>query len=164
MSLDEFYREHHRRLFRYAYRHVRHEELAADLVHEALSRALPRLVPTDGRPAVAADRWAAYLFRTVHNLAVNALTRRREDATDPAELPPMGSADVADRVTEAGEVRRCLAALSLHERSAYLLSIEGFAQREIGEMIGLSPDAVFRRIRSAEGKLRACLEGTAEHA
>jgi RNA polymerase sigma factor (sigma-70 family) len=111
---------------------------------------------------VAADRWAAYLFRAVHNLAVNALTRQREEATDPAELTTAESGDVADHVTDSGEVRRCLAALSMHERSAFLLSIEGFAQREIGEMIGLSQDAVFRRIRTAEAKLRSCLEGTGE--
>lgn len=160
-DLSAFYREHHARLFRFAWRLVHSEDKAADLVQEAWCRCLPRFLAPTG--AVAPDKRAGYLYRAVHNLGINLLTRSREDATELAESAhgaPAGAArDHAESVSDGVDVWRCLQGLTAEERSALVLAaFEGFRTREIAEVLQLSDDAVFRRVKSAESKLRRCLQ------
>lgn len=157
---EAFYRATHRRLYAYAFRMVHDGELAADLVQDALERSLPRLLGQAEAPPVEQPMWSNYLFRTVHNLALNALQRRRELATDPAMLPVGARTDIAEQLATNDAVQRCLQLLSEEERSGYLLAVDGFKQHEIAEVLGIGPDAAFRRIRTAEKRLRICLEGT----
>lgn len=158
-AVDEFYVAYHRKFHRYAYRIVGNSELAADLVQEALTRALPSLLGTDPERVVDPDRWPNFLYRTIHNLAINAVTRSREDAADPAELSVARRADHAEATVVSIDVQRCLDRLAPEERAAYLLAaFEGFYQHEVAELLGLaSADAAYRRIRTAERKLRRCL-------
>lgn len=152
-----FFRRHHRGLYAYARRIVGHPDKAADLVQEALRRSLP--VMRSGE--LPEDRWPAYVYRVVHNLAINLQTRAREEAQDPATLALIGppSPDPAEQATNGVDVRRCLARLTEDERQAYLLAVlRGFRQREIAELQDVSEDVVYRRVRSAQQKLRRCLE------
>lgn len=161
-DLEEFYRDNHVRFYRYALRLTRHREVAADVVQEALVRCLPRFVSGDPQHRVERDRWRSYLFTAIHHQAVNVGLRGRELATDPARLGRELAADVAEAAVVRDAVQRCLDRLSEIERSAYLLALEGFRQREVAEMLTLSADAAYRRIRVAEGKLRRCFEGAAD--
>src|SRR3954471_6062069 len=66
------YRRHHPALHRYASTLVRHEQDAQDVVQSAMTKALASL--DDGAPDAPARPW---LFRIVHNEAVDLLRRRR---------------------------------------------------------------------------------------
>ncbi len=163
-DLTAFYRDHYTRFFRFAWRLVSSEDKAADLVHEALTRSLPKLLPPGGAVGVPPEMWCNYLFRVIHNLAVNLMTRTREDAAgltgeDLAGVGERTARDHAESVSGRVDVRRCLQALTVQERAAFVLAaFEGFVVREIAELLELSDDAAFRRVKSAERKLKLCLQ------
>lgn len=159
-AVEEFYREHHERFYRYAYRIVRSPDKAADVVHESLTRSLPSLLCEDPALAVPVDKWPNFLFRVIHNLAVNVVTRTREIPADVADVPVTSLGDPADLIADRVDLRRCLDQLKAEERSAFLLAaLEGFRLREVADLLAMSEDAAFRRVKIAERKLRRCLVG-----
>ncbi len=155
---EEIYRLYEGRLYGFAYRLTGNPHDAADLVQETFVRALPRL---DRLPPDRADI-AAYLFATAKNLFLKSVERSKrqqpvEEVPEPDEPAaieddPQGSA-LLRRQQE--EVRIANGKLAPRQRLVLALrELEDKSYAEIGELVGLSENAVAQLILRARQSLR----------
>lgn len=161
MGLDETFRrildQHGAGLGRVCSLYARTKAEEEDLRQEvafALWRALPSF------RGASSER--TFAFRIAHNLGQKlALGRKEGVPIEEAELPPTSVPD-PERSAEARQrYARLLAALQRlgpEARQVVSLSLEGFSQAEIGEVIGATPNAVAVRLHRAREQLRLGLE------
>ncbi|MGH9847956.1 MAG: RNA polymerase sigma factor, partial [Blastocatellia bacterium] len=105
-----------------------------------------------------------WLFRVAHNLALNR--RKHDKFFDPLEVGafdelcrrlPDAAPNPEQKLLQQEKFTRLYAAmkrLSLQEKQCLHLRAEGFRYREIGEILGVSPDTVNEYLRRAMRKLR----------
>jgi RNA polymerase sigma-70 factor (ECF subfamily) len=151
---------------------VQKRDLAEDLTQEVFLRVF-RARKTY-QPGAKFSTW---LFTIANNAASNALrslARRREVnvsprsdrdvAPDPLDQMALEASSLMparqlDQSERAQIVRRAIQALSERQRLALLLSkFEGMSYAEIGETMGLSPQAVKSLLSRARTNLRVALE------
>ena len=134
---------------------------AEDLVQETFARALGR--EASFSPGTNMRAW---LFRILRNLFIDGRRRKKLspvaladlDADDRSEEPLFGDAELAAlRRVVAGNIERALAALSPDARTAVLLDLEGFSEREIAEVLGCAAGTVKSRLSRAREALRGML-------
>ncbi|MBE3073239.1 MAG: sigma-70 family RNA polymerase sigma factor [Acidobacteria bacterium] len=118
------------------------------------------------RAGHAADEARFWLFRVAHNLAANALRRRRFATPMDRDLwtdlcQQMAALPDPERRLLNREQRRrlveALAELSPQERRCLALRAEGFRYRELAELLGISYAAVVDSLRRAIAKLAGAL-------
>lgn len=155
---------HARAAFRLAYRLMRDEHDAEDVVQESFIRAHRRLPGFEARA-----NFGTWLHRIVVNCALDVLrsrdgrgsTRRAE----PVELPDTLVFDgpSPERLARSGEIKRRLEesmrTLTDQERAAFTLRHhEGRSIEDIGETLGIQHSAAKHAVFRAVRKLRAALE------
>lgn len=121
------------------------------------------------------ERWQptaslkTYLYRIAHSRIVDHFRKQgrergfvvmsldADDAPEPA--CPVAAADSAwTQQATAEAVRRCLEALPLEQREAFLLKEESeLALADIADAIGVGAETVKSRVRYAIARLRLCL-------
>lgn len=158
-AFDVLARRYARRAFAVAYRILRHQQDAEDLVQEAFIAALTCIASFDpARP------FAPWFFRIVVNRAVNAVKSRaaREryvrmtDTVDSGAT--VGGADAAERAEIRERVREALLALPQPQRLIVeLVDIDGRSSAEIGDMLDMPRGTVRWHLHAARAKLRAAL-------
>ena len=162
------------RLYAAALRYVRRPADADDLVQEALTTAFRAYHQVEEGSNVR-----AWLYRVLHTTFLSQYRRdgRRpaEDPTEDLELaardevaggPNRATAPSAEQVALSAfgpaEVRDALSALPEEQRVAvYLADVEGFAYREIADIMGSPVGTVMSRLHRARSALRASLSGYA---
>jgi RNA polymerase sigma-70 factor, ECF subfamily len=105
------------------------------------------------------DNLRAWLYRVAHNLAIDALRRRKlqEQAvsewvyTKPAETSPSVEQSSINRQT----VERALSLLNDRERSCLLLRAEGLSYAEIGQVLEISAKSVSVYLTRGVKKMRS---------
>jgi len=162
------------RLYAAALRYVRRPADADDLVQEALTTAFRAFHQVEEGSNVR-----AWLYRVLHT---TFLSQYRRDGRRPSEDPTEdiersvsprpdgvgpGSAPSAEHIALASfgpsEVRQALAELPEEQRVAvYLADVEGFAYREIGEIMASPVGTVMSRLHRGRAALRASLAAYAE--
>lgn len=161
------------RLYAAALRYVRRPADADDLVQEALTTAFRAYHQVEEGSNVR-----AWLYRVLHTTFLSQYRRdgRRpaEDPTEDVERAAAGapsddrrSAPSAEQTALRGfgpeEVRSALAALPEEQRVAvYLADVEGFAYREIAEIMGSPIGTVMSRLHRARAALRVSLADYAQ--
>lgn len=153
MDVERLYREHSETLFRYLLRLTGDPELAADAVQESFLRLVER--PPEE------ERARAWLFRVATNLVVErgrARTRQLRLLERSPDRVPVGDAPLdpeaeLERREREREVREALEALSPRDRTVLLMRAEGFAHREIAEVVGTTTQSMGSIILRAAGKL-----------
>lgn len=153
--------QHSRRVFQLAFRMMRNEQDAEDVVQESFLRAYRQL----GHFQARAD-FGTWLYRIVVNCAVDMMRTRQHRMRACSEAINDGSA-IADRPTPerlaaSAEVQRLVGAalgeLSELERAAFTLRHhEGRSIDEIGRTLGLGQSAAKHAVFRAVRKLRAAL-------
>lgn len=149
--------------WRVAYRMLGDQAEAEDVAQEAMLR-LWRMAP-DWEPGRA--RVTTWLYRVTVNLSTDRLRRRRETTGD-GELPEV--ADTApgatERITEANRaaaLARALEALPERQREAVVLRhLEGLANPEIAEIMGVGVEAVESLTARGKRRLTELLAGRRE--
>ena len=155
------------RLYAFALRVTRNEDLAADAVQEAFKTALERADEFRGE-----SRVSTWLHRIVYSKAVDALRRRAREAPLPDE-PELGPADdqlaraaswshPPDQLLLGRETRealeRALSSLTPIQRAVFeLAEVEGLASDEVGDRLGISAGTARVYRHRARLKLRALL-------
>ena len=145
-----------------------------DLVHDVWAvalRALPTLEPrgTRGTPALLRFLSTTLLHKVNERLRGEARRRRRgtdsEGAAPGLDDLPADTVGVIGRVLrseEAEAVRAALAGLSEKDHEVVVLrGIEGHGCERVGQLTGLSPNAVSLRWNRALKRLREALPGGA---
>jgi RNA polymerase sigma-70 factor, ECF subfamily len=139
VEFQALFQKHYPPLFRYVHRMTGDADQAEDVAQEAFVRLYGATVPAeDVRP---------WLFTVATNLvrdgARSRARRRRLLATAAVAAPVAAGADehVLEEERKA-EVRAALDRLSERDRQILLMRAEGFAYREIAEVIGVSTGSV----------------------
>ncbi len=166
------------RLYGAALRYVRRPADADDLVQEALTTAFRAYHQVEEGSNVR-----AWLYRVLHTTFLSQYRRAgRRPAEDPTEDVERSASVSAEGSTEGlgrgsmpsaesdaieafgpAEVREALAALPEEQRVAvYLADVEGFAYREIAEIMASPVGTVMSRLHRGRSALRASLAEYAE--
>jgi RNA polymerase sigma-70 factor (ECF subfamily) len=110
-----------------------------------------------------------FVFRIAHNRAVSHAVKRanlRTDSLDALHEEPVSSErsmeESIDNTLRALSLRRAIARLPLGQRQVTVMALEGFKTREIGEVLGLSENAVSIRLTRARETLRGLLGANVE--
>lgn len=157
-------RAHARRAFAIAYRILRHQQDAEDLVQDAFIAALTAIDTFD-----ATRPFGPWFNRIVANRALNAVTARstRErhagapglGYTETERLE--GSTDLgadAERTEVRERFERALADLTEPQRIVVQLSdVDGYSSIEIGDLLGMPPGTVRWHLHQGRSKLRLAL-------
>jgi RNA polymerase sigma-70 factor (ECF subfamily) len=125
-----------------------------DLAHEAFLRLL--IETAEGRPPVHVRAW---LFRVASNLAASrgrhhGVVTRRAPELVPRGVVPSPEDELLDREA-ARALRRRIAHLPAHVRTALLLTADGYTGAEIARRIGRSELATRSLLCRYRGRLRA---------
>jgi RNA polymerase sigma-70 factor, ECF subfamily len=142
------FQEHHRLVYRTAYRITGSAEDAEDALQTLFLRLLRRERPTDFQ-----SNPKAYLHRAAVNIALDIVRLRKRN------VPPDESMVVDDRTAEATEAQQfvltALAELSPRLAEIVVLKhVEGYDNREIAELVGTSRSVVGVMLFRARARLK----------
>jgi RNA polymerase sigma-70 factor (ECF subfamily) len=156
-AFGELVRRHQDFVYGAALRVVRNPVLAEDVAQEAFVRAYKALPDFRGQAQVR-----SWLYRIATNLALNAVTRRREYPQQ--SLPEVAARRSPERETELAMMRddleSAIAQLPTDQREALVLrEFEGLSYQEIADRLDLPLNTVRTRILRARRSLRSDMEG-----
>jgi RNA polymerase sigma-70 factor (ECF subfamily) len=162
LSFDLLYQDYSLRVYRWAYRLLRHQQAAEDATQETFLRAwryLGHFDPTKG----ALSSW---LYRMTVQVIRNQQSHSQwHDATVSLDhiLWDVQDREVVDpqvRYEEnAGQLAVALEALPHHERLAILLRASGYREVEIGRVVGRTSRTVRTWLASGRKQLVETVEG-----
>jgi RNA polymerase sigma-70 factor, ECF subfamily len=140
------------RLFGYALSLTTDRDMANELVHDCIVRALAaRRVPRD-EPA-----YRAWLFRIVRNAFLDRVRASCQEVPAPKEEPMLESYavwDYDDRLISALTVRAGMARLAPHHREIIaLVDLVGFSYGEAAAFLGVPRGTVMSRLSRARNAL-----------
>lgn len=157
VDFDELFEDSYPGLHRYCTRLTADSDLAADVAQEAFVRLLERKV-SGTREGVR-----AWLFKVATHL-VRDRARVRSNRERLLEANPMeGSSvpsidDEIDREARIAAVRRALDGLDERDRTLLLMKEEGFAYREIAEVIDVEASSIGTLLARARKRFASALE------
>ena len=153
MNADELFCKHQPALLRYLTRYTGDPEVAAD----ATQHAYLNLVESPPRED---DNLRAWLFTVATNVVhdgwrhdgrAQRLLQSAESMLEPQGLPdPQASAEYTERLEFA---RKLLMRVSDKERTILLMWVEGFAHKEIAEVVGTTTRTIGPTIARALKKM-----------
>ncbi len=154
MRLEELWTQHRTRLRGFIARRVRDAHATDDILQVTFLKAhenLPRLR--------SKDAIASWLYRIAENVIADHYRGQRPYEELPEELPAEESA--RDYVAELADqcILPLIAELPEKYRTALTLAdIDGLAQHEVADRLGVSLSGAKSRIQRGREKLRECLE------
>jgi RNA polymerase sigma-70 factor (ECF subfamily) len=135
----------------YLWRLTRDRELASDLTQDTFLRAYRSIGAT---PSLLVVR--PWLYRIATNLAYDEFRRRRRFgrlATGPLGRQPGQDENIS--IEERELVQRALARLRPIDQAVLLLcAVEQLSYREVGTVVGVSPEAVRKQFTRAKERFR----------
>ena len=154
-ALETLYRGLAPGVFAFARSIVRDDALAQDIMQDTFVRVYNSA--GSFRPRGLGKAWVMQIAR---NLALDALTRRT--AAEPEEV--IGERPAGDSTEDSAEARvmigHALSVLTDAEREVIVLHyLQNLSAEELGEIVGLSASAVYRRLAKAKEMLRELLKG-----
>lgn len=149
--------QHSRPLFKLAYRLMRNEHDADDVVQETFIRAYRHIDSFDGRSS-----FSTWLHRIAANAAFDLLHKRERDRGEEL-VETVGDESSDDalvlRLTVNDAVQRGMKEMTGNERTAFVLRhYEGMSIDEIGRVLGTESNATKNTIFRAVRKLREFLQ------
>lgn len=167
LAFEAVHREFHPKVVHYLASIVGEDD-APDLAQVTMMRVSEHLAEFRGECALS-----TWIYRIATNIAIDRLRQRMPervalhspDDDDPEEhVPPELRKPSAESVAQRREMSACVREfvdrLPANYRAVLVLSdIEGFANREIAEITGLSVETVKIRLHRARLKLHAALDG-----
>lgn len=147
-DLERMFQEHHRLVYRAAYRITGNAADAEDVLQTLFLRLLRRDRPLD----VEANP-KGYLHRSAVNIALDVIKLRKRIA------PPDEAIPIDDRTSESAEIQQlviaALAELSPKLAEMFVLKhIDGYNNREIAKLVGTSRGAVAVMLFRARARLK----------
>jgi len=159
-ALNELIRRHRGPLFHFAFRMMRNEAAAGDIVQEAFVRAY--FSAARFKPRATVKTWLYSIALNVSRDHLRRLAKRRRDVSldaaggrpELSERPPDSHGD------DFRLLQRGIDALPPQLREALILfALEQKSQREVAEILDITPKTVELRVYHAKQKLREWLQG-----
>ena len=164
-AIDELYARYAKKLYVFCSNTMCSED-ASDIVHDVFMRVITMSRSFNAKKA----SFRTWLFRIALNHCLDIIRRKRKIKFAPVETDYTSIADIADNsidiessviqksIIEA--VRRCIDEIDKEkEKQAILLYyVTGKVYREIGEMLGKSTSMARNFVKSAQDKVKDCLE------
>lgn len=162
-ALNELMIRHREPLFHFAFRMVRNEAAARDIVQEAFVRAY--FGAAKFKPKATVKTWLYSIALNLTRDHVRRSAKRRGEVSLDAEHQPtdLGFSQSADlpRSDEFTLLQRGIDELPAKLREALVLfSLEQKSQREAAEILGTTPKTVELRVYHAKQKLRDWLKAS----
>lgn len=146
-------------IIRYLYRMTGDHDIALDLAQDTFIRAYRGILKTD-----TIDNFKAWIYKIATNNALQYLRRKKLvsfislEALKTAEPP--GNDRAADDAAEELVIKEILGKIPGQQRTCLVLHyVEGFKYREIAETIGISEEAVRKRIARGKETFRQLYNG-----
>jgi len=151
-KFEKLYIAHRQVMYYAAYRILRNPQDSEDVVHQAFLRLLEHLDKVDeGDPG----RARSFLVTMTENAAIDLHRRRKLQRTVSPEDIPAVPADPA----ESSAFVRAFARLPVNYSSVLRLKYScGYDNTEIGQLLGLSEEAVRQRLSRGRKRLAQLLE------
>lgn len=144
---EAFFRRYEPMLTGYLWRMTGDAEIARDLCQETFTRAWQHFAEV-GR-YTQPRQW---LYRVATNLALN---QRRRLPTLSLDDHDSAVSDPTGRMVEREQIRQILAELPPKARAILILrEVQQFSYAEIGELLGMSPDAIKMAVSRAREQFR----------
>jgi RNA polymerase sigma-70 factor (ECF subfamily) len=154
-AFRNLYREYYEPLYRFAWRYVRDNELALDLVQETFTRLwIKRQTLDSGKPI------KPFLYKIIHNLVIDHVRKQsvREDAMKSIAFDDRHEDDHESNET-VQTIQNVIHSLPDGQQEVFRMNrYEGLKYNEIAEILGLSVKAVEKRMSKALQTLRAELK------
>ncbi len=150
-AFEALFWRYERKIFGYLWRMTGDEQSAFDLAQETFLRAWQHFT------AISGERDAGpWLFRVATNLALTHLRRHAARSAVPLTEDEPGASDPGRHVAERDAVRQTLARLTPKQRAALVLhEVYGLSCEEVGQVLGLSRDAVKMALLRGRESFRA---------
>ena len=166
--LDPIYRKFHHTVFLQAYKILRDEEAARDMVQEAFLRVMRHMGKLEGKKDPA-----GWIRRIVTNLCLDELRKRRttmqvggetiSDVPAPAN-PEFEPAYACENRELRGLLQESLDTLSPAHLQLFLMrETEGMTYAEMAEQVDCPPGTVMSRLFHARKKLQTHLRRSMQH-
>lgn len=166
-ALNELMARHRDPLFHFAFRLVREDSAARDVVQETFVRAY--FGARNFKPRATVKTWMYAIALNLSRDHVRRLVRRRAELPLDVPLKTGAAGDVADPAPQADETLKQRDEFALLQRgidelprvlreALVLFSLEGRSQREAAEILGTTPKTVELRVYRAKHKLRQWLD------
>jgi RNA polymerase sigma-70 factor (ECF subfamily) len=142
-------------ILNYLYRLVGDVEAAEDLTQDTFVKAWRALERMEIDPE-SEPRRRAWLYRIAHNSGLAHLRRRSRLRWVSLSALHRGSGDPAEKVEAAEPARAVLERLPADQRELLdLFLVEGLSAEEVGEILGISPEAARKRRQRATEAFRS---------
>jgi RNA polymerase sigma-70 factor, ECF subfamily len=162
VAFEQLYRRHYRRLFHFVTRIVRREDLAEEIVGDAMFAVWRGASSFEGGSSVS-----TWLFAIGYRQALKALDRNRKHSvvdsddealaavvdSDPATDPEAAAASSA----ETARLQQAVASLGEHHRVVVELTALGHSYPEIAEIVGVPENTVKTRMFHARQLMKRFL-------
>ena len=166
-AMNELMSRHREPLFRFAYRVVRDETSARDVVQETFVRAY--FNARKFKPRATVKTWLYTIALNLSRDHVRRVAKRRSDvpldaagARHPQDKALVSASD-AHAFDEFTVLQRAIDELPAKLREALILfSLEGKSQREAADILGTTPKTLELRVYHAKQKLRDLLKAAGD--
>ena len=153
-AFAEVIEEYQVAIIRYLYRFTGDYELAQDLAQDTFVQAYKSILKTDSELQLK-----AWLYKIAANNALQHARRKKILFFIPFSAPKIDIKTAndfqSDRIGERLEVRQALAKVPPEQRNCMVLHyVEGFKYKEIGGIMGISEEAVRKRIARGKEEFR----------
>jgi RNA polymerase sigma-70 factor (ECF subfamily) len=155
-AFDRLYTRHRGALFRFLLRGCSNRAQAEEMFQDVWMNVIKA---RSGYQVSA--KFTTWLYRIAHNRLIDGYRQQRPQEELSEDLPDerAGPELSAVRHEQGARLMRCIAALPLEQRTAFLLQEErGLTLEQIAEVTGVGRETVKSRLRYALHKLRGELD------
>jgi len=152
---EEIYQANYQRVIRICMGYVKGDEtLAKDLAQEVFIKVWENLTSFRNESSIA-----TWIYRITVNTCLLQL-RNRKFSSDLKALETINEegVDTAPKESQLKQMYACIGKLNEDNKAIIILVLEGLAQQEIAEIMGISHEAVRVRIHRIKNSLTKCVK------
>jgi len=155
-NFGEYYEKHYPEIFRFCRSMLRDYDDAEDATQETFVKAYLNLAKFDENKS----SFRTWLFKIATNVCIDEIRKRERWKKEPLEEAVSSGINSPDQSQDIQRiVNECLDRLDKEEKTAFVLYHgEEFTYEEIAEIMETSPSTTRNRVKSAERKMKVCLE------
>ncbi len=164
-AFTEMVDRHQHALYTFLRHLVSDAEQACDLMQDTFQEAW-RASRAGADPFIAEcsdDQRRRWLFQVAYHRGISALRRRKLIRWESLDLlhemagkPGEDTGSFEEQIVESEALRAALARLTSQDAACLLLRVaHGFSAAEVGQIMGLAPNSVAKRLSRAKQRLRA---------